>query len=294
MSTETLTTDREHGDAAPTAGTARARILFATDPICSHCWAMEPAWRRFLHLYGEHVEVTHLYGGLLPGWDGFRDSAGIQTPADIPPHWDEVAERYGQPIDASVWHTDPLESSYPPSIAAHAVRAIAPEREDDYLRRIRQALFLEARNIARPEVLIACAADVGLDEKAFGSALDDASSQEAFSADLRSKANRGIRGFPTLIVEGPASEQPWVMKGSQPFFRLERALEAALGGLPRVREVRVEEVLREYGSGTTREFSEVLQLDEQATVTALREAGAEGRPLAGSHLWKARPRLQPQ
>ena len=246
---------------------------------------MEPAWRRFLYLYGEHVGVTHLYGGLLRGWEGFRDSAGIEKPADIPPHWDEVAERYGQPIDASVWHTDPLASSYPASVAAHAVRAIAPEREEDYLRRIRQALFLEARNIARPEVLVACAADIGLDPAHFETALADPASEAAFAADLAARAQFGIRGFPTLLVAGPASERPWVMRGSQPFSRLQLALEAALGELPPAREVSAEAVLSAYGSGTTREFSEVLQLDEEAAEAALHQAGASSRLLAGSQLW---------
>lgn len=275
-------TARNMAGAVQTAG---ARILFATDPICSHCWAMEPAWRRFMYLYGEHVEVTHLYGGLLPGWEGFSDSAGVRQPSDLPPHWVEVAERYGQPIDPSVWLTDPLASSYPPSVAAHAVRAIAPAREEDYLRRLRQALFLEARNVARREVLIACAADIGLDATQFQAALDDPASEAAFAADRETKVRAGLRGFPTLVVAGPASEQPWIMRGSQPFFRLQRALEAVLDGLPPAREVSVEEVLREYGSGTTREFSEVLELDAEATEAALRQAGARGRPLAGSHLW---------
>jgi predicted DsbA family dithiol-disulfide isomerase len=248
---------------------------------------MEPAWRRFLYLYGEHVEVTHLYGGLLPQWEGFMDSGGIRKPADIPPHWEEVAVRYGQPIDPSVWLTDPLASSYPPSVALHALRAIAPEREEDYLRRIRQALFLEARNIARPEVLVACAADIGLDPAQFETALRAPASQEAFAADLAQKRALGIRGFPTLVVAGPAVEQPWVMRGSQPFFRLERALEAVLGERPPARDVSVEAVLGAYGSGTTREFAEVLGLDEAATVAALQEAGARSRPLAGSQLWFA-------
>jgi predicted DsbA family dithiol-disulfide isomerase len=274
-------------NATGVTATASARVLFATDPICSHCWAMEPAWRRFLYLYREHVEVTHLYGGLLPGWDGFRDSGGIRQPADIPPHWVEVAERYGQPIDPSVWLTDPLDSSSPASVAAHAVRALAPEREDDYLRRVRQALFLEARNIARPEVLVSCAADIGLDPARFETALRAPASEAAFADDLVQKHTLGIRGFPTLIVSGPGSEQPWVMRGSQPFFRLERALEKVLGELPPPREVRVNGVIEEDRSGTTREFAEVLGLDSEATEAALRQAGARSRPLAGSHLWSA-------
>lgn len=268
--------------------TAQARILFATDPICSHCWAMEPAWRRFLYHYGEYVEATHLYGGLLHHWEGFADvRAGIRGPEDIPPHWEEVAARYGQPIDPSVWLADPLPSSYPPSVAVHAVRALAPEREEDYLRRIRQALFLEARNIARPEVLIACAGEFGLDEARFAAALEDPVSRAAFDADLEARARLGIRGFPTLIVTGPAIEQARVMRGAQPYFRLERALGAVLGELPPAREVSVDAVLREYGSGTTREFGEMLGLDDAETEAALRQAGARSRELAGSRLWLA-------
>lgn len=284
---DAMNTARTTPAAADVQVAARAEILFATDPICSHCWAMEPAWRRLLYLYGEHVDVTHLYGGLLPAWEGFTDSGGIRQPSDIPPHWHEVAERYGQPIDPSVWLTDPLTSSYPASVAAHAVRAIAPEREEDYLRRLRQALFLEARNIARSEVLTACAADIGLDAAQFRAALGDPASRNAFAADLAAKAQSGIRGFPTLIVAGPVGEQPWVMRGSQPFFRLQRALEAALGDLPPAREVTVDAVLRAYGSGTTREFSEVLELDQETTAAALLQAGARSRSLAGSRLWSA-------
>jgi predicted DsbA family dithiol-disulfide isomerase len=289
MSADAYTTiERSSPNAPDGVEMARARILFATDPICSHCWAMEPAWRRFLYHYGEHVEVTHLYGGLLRSWDGFADvGAGIRAPADIPPHWDEVVERYGQPIDSSVWYSDPLASSYPASVAVHAVRALAPEREEEYLRRIRQALFLEARNIARTDVLIACAADIGLDATAFEAALRDPESEAAFAADLAAKVQSGIRGFPTLVVTGPVSEEPRVLRGSQPFVRLERALEAVLGELPPAREVSARSVLQEYGSGTTREFSEVLALDESATVVALRQAGARPRELAGSHLWSA-------
>src|SRR5690606_22411258 len=110
---------------------------------------------------------------------------------------------------------------------------------------------------------------------------------EAFAADREAMRTLGLRGFPTLVVAGPAVEEPRVMRGSQPYFRLERALEAALGELPPAREVSVEAVLAEYGSGTTREFGEVLGLDEEATAAALARAGARSRPLAGSHLWSA-------
>src|SRR5690606_41832399 len=79
--------------------TAQARILFATDPICSHCWAMEPAWRRFLYHYGEYVEATHLYRGLLHHWEGFADvRAGMRGPESIAPPLEGVAAQCGADV----------------------------------------------------------------------------------------------------------------------------------------------------------------------------------------------------
>jgi predicted DsbA family dithiol-disulfide isomerase len=291
MSTKVLnTTSRTDVGAVSEEGareTARpVKILYATDPICSHCWAMEPAWRKFLYHYGEHVEAGHVYGGLLPRWEGFADmGAGIGKPADVAPHWDEVVERYGQPIDSSVWYRDPLSSSFPSSVALHAVRRLDPAREEAYLRRVREQLFLEAKNIARADVLIAAATDVGLDAERFRQEFESAASWEAFVKELEELRTLPVRGFPTLIVSGPAVEEARVLRGTQPYFRMERALEAALGELPPRRTVEVAEVLDEYGSGTTREFMEVLELDEAQAEAALRAAGARSVPLAGSALW---------
>lgn len=270
------------------AAPARAEILYATDPICSHCWAMEPGWRKLLYHYGHLITVRHLYGGLLPRWEGFADlGAGIRGPADVAPHWDEVVERYGQPIDPSVWLRDPLSSSFPASIAAHTVRLLAPELEEAYLRRIREALFLEARNIARVDVLTACAAEVGVAEARFAAAFERGSGLVPFEADLAALRDLPVRGFPTLIVAGAEGAQPRVMRGTQPYFRLERALHAVLGELPPERSTALDDVLAAYGSGTTPEFAEVLGLELDETAAALRSAGLREQVVAGSAWWTA-------
>lgn len=141
----------------------RTRITYVTDPICSACWILEPAWRSLTERYRDLIEVRHVYGGLLRGWQGFHDAGnGIRRPEDVAHHWDEFSERSGQPIDSSVWLSDPLDSSYPPSIALAAVRLLAPEAEEAFLRRMREELFLNGRNIARPEVLDELVTELGL------------------------------------------------------------------------------------------------------------------------------------
>jgi predicted DsbA family dithiol-disulfide isomerase len=286
IATSAANTSADDPAALEGAVPARAEIIYVTDPICSHCWAMEPGWRKLLYHYGHLLTVRHLYGGLVPRWEGFADrGAGIRGPADVAPHWEEVVERYGQPIDPSVWLRDPLSSSFPASIAAHTVRLIAPEMEEAYLRRIRDALFLEARNIARTDVLIACAKDIGVDEALFAAAFERGDGVAPFEADLAELRELPVRGFPTLIISGAEGVQPWIMRGTQPYFRLERALRAVLGELPEERSTALDDVFAAYGSGTTPEFAEVLGLDLVETAAALRRTGLREQAVAGSAWW---------
>ena len=265
----------------------RVNVLYATDPICSHCWAMEPGWRKLLFHYGDHMDARHVYGGLLPGWNGFEDAgAGIRNPADVAPHWDEVAEYYGQPLTGDVWRHDPLSSSYPPSVAVHTVRLMAPVQEENYLRRIRQALFLEARNIARTDVLVACAEDIGLDTAQFAALYGANVGQAGFERDMRDMRQLPVRGFPTVIFADQDGNAR-VVRGTQTFEALERALLSVVTIAKSERQPTVDEALAAYGSGTTREFAELLNLSLEDTEAALTVAGARREDRAGSALWHA-------
>lgn len=263
----------------------KATILYATDPICSHCWAMEPAWRKLIFDYGEQISSRHIHGGLLAGWGGVVDAKnGISGPATVAPHWAEVAEHSGQPIDPSVWLKDPLSSSFPASIAVHAVRTINPALEEAYLRRIREAIFLEARNIAKEEVLIDCAVDIGLERESFAQALAAGAGKAGFQRDLAEVRQLKVHGFPTIIMTGEDG-QGFVLRGAQSYERLEGAL-LELTGLERATaQPTAAEALAAYGSGTTKEFAELLGLSLDETQKALTAAGAKARPIAGDALW---------
>lgn len=271
---------------APSA--PKATILYATDPICSHCWAMEPAWRKLLYHYGDQVAFRHIYGGLLPTWEGFSaPGQGIHQPADVATHWAEVAEQYGQPINPQVWLTDPLPSSYPPSIACHLVREMDGAKEEAFLRRIREAVFLEARNIARADVLTACAADVGLDPQQVATRLEQAGGTIGFKQDLQEVRRLPVFGFPTLIFTSENGEGV-VLRGTQPYKRLEQALLKAAGLVPSTKKATATDLLAAYGSGTTLEFATALEMTPEEAVAALQRAGATAMPIAGDVRWSVR------
>lgn len=92
-------------------------LYYVTDPICSHCWAIEPVLRRFVEQYGHHFHFHTVMGGLLEKWHGgpIDPANGIYQPADVAGHWREVGEFSRMPIDGSLMIDNPVQSSYPPS-----------------------------------------------------------------------------------------------------------------------------------------------------------------------------------
>lgn len=276
-----------HGVSFPAEGARqgkRTNIILATDPICSACWVMEPAWRSVALRYGDLIDTQLVYGGLLPGWEGFHDArAGIHGPQDVAHHWDDFSRTFGQPIDSSVWHTDPIPSSYPPSIAAVAVRLVAPHREEAYLRRLRELLFLDGRNIARREIQVEAAEAVGVDSVALETALTDGRADALFQADLRLTRRLGVRGFPTIIVTGPHDRV--TLHGALSLDRLERAVLAASGAEHRAPHNDVEGVLAALGVGTTAEYAAALGKSPEEAEAILRAAGVPNRAVGAGTVW---------
>ena len=177
----------------------KIKVVYFTDPICSSCWGIEPQLRKLKLEYGNVIDVAYHMGGLLPDWS--YNSGGISKPSDVAGHWDEVSIHYDMPIDGDVWLEDPLPSSYPPSIAFKAAQMQDRAKALDFLRIIREMVFLEKKNITRPEHLAEAAAKAGLDTIRFK---NDCAGEAVslFEEDLRLARSYGVRGFPTIFFEG--------------------------------------------------------------------------------------------
>ena len=176
-------------------------LYYVTDPICSHCWALEPVLRKFTEQYGQYFNMHTLMGGLLEKWDGFADvSNGISGPEDVAGHWREVGEHSRMPIDGTVWLTDPIESSFIPSRVFKVIQQQDSEIATAFLRRAREALFAFNKNIAKDDILIELVNQVGLDgEKIVAqSKLPDA--ETSLQEDFQLVRQLGVRGFPTIIL----------------------------------------------------------------------------------------------
>lgn len=177
-------------------------LYYVTDPICSHCWALEPVLRKFVHQYGHYFNMHTLMGGLLEKWgDGPVDPAnGINGPSDVAGHWREVGELSRMPIDGTVWYDNPISSSFIPSRVYKVIQEKHPEFANTFLRRAREELFAFNKNIAQDDVLIDIVNSVGLDGEEIVTQSKLVEADTKLHEDFQLVRQLGVRGFPTIVM----------------------------------------------------------------------------------------------
>ena len=198
----------------------KVKLVYFTDPICSSCWGIEPQLRKLKLEYGDHIDIEYRMGGLLPDWS--YNSGGISKPSDVAHHWDEVSVYYDMPIDGDLWLEDPLDSSYPPSIAFKAAQMQGEDKAFLFMREIREMVFLKKKNIAKWEHIATAAKAAGLDVDQLKSDYDG-KAKTLFEEDLRIARKSGVRGFPTIFfVDGNGNQE--MVYGSKPYALYEAAI----------------------------------------------------------------------
>lgn len=249
------------------------KIIYYTDPICSSCWGIEPQLRKLKLEYGNNIEVEYRMGGLLPNWS--YNSGGISKPSDVAHHWDEVSVYYDMPIDGNVWLEDPLNSSYPPSIAFKAAQMQDNEKAILFLREIREMVFLQKKNITKWEHLELAGKKVGLDIVKLKTDYEG-KAKELFEEDLKLGRELGVRGFPTMFFTDTTGQKEMVY-GSKPYSTFESTL---LKLFPTATKTSYDKtwnaVFSKYNSLTAKEFSELTGTPRNESEKYLDDLTAKG------------------
>lgn len=202
---------------------SKVQVYYFTDPICSHCFVMEPVLMKLLLAYGPYIDYTVVMGGMLESWQGFMDPEnGIQQAGDVYKHWREVGEQSGMPINGSLWLRDPIISSYPASRMFNVAELMYPEKKYELLRRLREAAFVFDENISRPEVLRQIAEELDFDAEELLRRAQSEEGDTLFNKDLHTTSLFHVTGFPTLFI-GQADEVESIV-GSTSFEVLEETL----------------------------------------------------------------------
>lgn len=256
-----------------TANAKPIKIIYFTDPICSTCWGIEPQLRKLKLEYGDIVDIDYHMGGLLPDWN--YNSGGISKPSDVAHHWDEVSAYYDMPIDGDVWLEDPLHSSYPPSIAFKAAQIQDKEMAILFLRKLRELLFLEKKNITKWEYVEQAATSAGLDSIKLKEDYEGRAKQ-LFEEDLALAGKSGVRGFPTLFFFDSNGNQVSIY-GFKPYEQFEKAiLKLFPAAKPKQAFTSLLSLLQHYTTVTTKEFAVIAGKSLEESYQLLSEFSSAG------------------
>lgn len=208
-------------DTATMRKNKKIQVLYFTDPICSTCWIIQPLLRKLEMEYGEYLNIEYCMGGLLPSWEEYN-TGKIRKPSDAAKHWEEVCALHEMPLDGDVWIEDPLTSSYPPSIAFKAAQMQDTDKAILFLRRIKEMVFLEKKNIIKWDFLQKAAFEVGLDSARLLRDFEG-DAKELFKDDLILAEKLGVTGFPTLFFTNNSNDQHYI-KGFQHYEKFEEII----------------------------------------------------------------------
>jgi predicted DsbA family dithiol-disulfide isomerase len=180
------------------------------------------------------------------------------------------------PIDGDVWLEDPLDSSYPPSIAFKAAQMQDKEKAILFLREIREMVFLQKKNIEKWEHLEVAAKKVGLNVDQFKTDFEG-KAKEMFEEDLKLGKELGVRGFPTMFFVDDSGNKE-IVYGSRPYALYEAAILKLNDSIKKSEYSKNWETLfSKYNSLTAKEFSELSGTPRIESEKVLNELSENGK-----------------
>ncbi len=269
---------------APGEPPAPVEVVWYTDPINIWCWGCEPAIRRVQVRYADAVGVRVVMGGLFEDFGPIREQwarmSGGRWQDSVLAFLNAVAAHHRMPMDVPqmMGSVDDLQSTWPSCIAVKAAGLQGAARQLPYLRRFREAMYLEGRKATDRHVQVELAAEIGLDAEAFARSLEDGTAEAAFQADLDLCRTKAVTGFPTFeILRGAASAR---LEGWQPWDAFDEALQEFAPDLhPRPMDATAANVrllLRRYTRCATLEVAAILGVTDDEAEILLEDLEAEG------------------
>jgi putative protein-disulfide isomerase len=178
-------------------------LHYIFDPLCGWCYGAAPLIQSLRDIEGLKIQ---LHGG------GMMSGANVQPVTGqlrnfVMHHDQRIAQLSGQPFGDDYFnrllrdYTAVFDST--PPIAAILV-AETSGHGLDLLMRIQSAHYVEGQRVSDPPVLIRLASDIGLDAKAFASALQNQLGEPVERHIQESRAwlhKAGGGGFPSFVLE---------------------------------------------------------------------------------------------
>ncbi|MEC2073766.1 ClpXP adapter SpxH family protein [Alkalihalophilus marmarensis] len=261
--------DNEHGicglDPEHPLQTKRKPLEIYTfiDPLCAECWAFEPILKKLQVEYGAYFKIRFLVAGRLQAWNFCQETKkGLAKKSEIAKVWEKIAHETGMSCDGDVWLEHEWSSPYKASIAIKAAELQGPHAGARFLRKLREYLFLEKKNITEDEIIMNCAESAHLDLEEFKKDLESPLAKKALQCDIKTTNEMGVEVVPTFVFfNNNVDEEGLSITGLYPYHIYVQMIEELLGYTPEKAEpISIEEFLKRYNFVATIEVAVVFDL----------------------------------
>ena len=186
-------------------------FTYWSDPLCVWAFVAQPVLEKLLEHLGSAGEVEYrvvpVFGSVpwrfsRGAWSAGGVSGRVAKTA-------EIARQFGRTdVTGEIWRHDPPASSWSPALAIKAAfrlernGRVEPGCAARFQWRIREAFFVENRNVARRQVQLdlARACDIPID--ALCEPMDDGTAMADLWEDHQDKETSKVQGSPTFAFDG--------------------------------------------------------------------------------------------
>ncbi|GAE25307.1 GTP pyrophosphokinase [Halalkalibacter wakoensis JCM 9140] len=236
------------------------------DPLCADCWAFEPMLKRLQVEYGGYFRIRTIVAGRLQAWNVCKNTTKglVSKKQELASIWEKIASQTGMSCDGDVWLENDWSSPYLASLAIKAAELQGPQIGVRFLRKVREALFLNKQNITEEDVLLQCAEKAGLDLAEFKKDLSSKTAIKALQHDIKTTNEMEVDIVPTFVFFNANIEDDGIkVSGNYPYDVYVQILEEMLGFKPEPStSITIEDFLRRYEFVATIEVSVVFNVSE--------------------------------
>jgi predicted DsbA family dithiol-disulfide isomerase len=183
----------------------RIHLYYFTDPLCSHCWALDTTLTLFKHAYADYLNIITVMGGMLESGNHYDDLKGPLAKEQAK-HWDQVGAFYRIPINGDIWMKDPITSSFPSSIAFLLIQQKDPVQAAKFMRLVREGAFVFEKNIAKKAVLQEMMAQLNIDSEEILETAFAPEGKQILIDNMQPLIDLSINGFPSVVMVNSHNE----------------------------------------------------------------------------------------
>jgi len=263
-------------------------ITHFTDPLCFWCYAMEPEIRKIRVLLDEQADYRIVMGVLsadvheLIGYDPETELRYELFRAQIAEHLTQAARAIGMPFSAERLTTGRPEDfvSLPLCLAYCAMRMIDETIAEAYLRRMRECVYAEGRNLSTVDAQVELAREFPVDIEMLRDYLESGIAAPVLQEGVDECKKYNVTAFPTLLLK--YGENQIAMRGYFDYTALKQAIAQITNGDISLSDAEfsinaLEAYVDRFGKAAAREIQTMFSLNDTQLANVMMDLVSTGR-----------------